>query len=456
MRNITKNKTIKMLFILIILTFLINFISAATIKTTDVDGNLKLDFAPEESVFIRGSGFSPNSLVLIEVLRPDSALNIGLTFSDNNGKIFYIYLLDGIVGTYYTRADDGTNIAETSFTDAAIWTTRTDCGNSTQNVNFYNVNETVFINGNGFSVGSYGWEIKGKPGGASCDPNIVVASGTQNINSSGSFCIGAYNISSGDCGEYQVKFGVKGDNYRITGNACTRNSTCGIKNSNLICIGNNVFNETIAPACINGSCNITNTTTFVNSCGSSTSSLLCIGNNLVNLTVIPTCDNGACFNVTNISLIQECEICEEEECINCVDNDGDGFNVTGGEFCGPIDCNDNNSNINPDANEVCDGVDNDCDDLIDEGFDKDDDGVADCFDQCPKSKSNEPVDQYGCDIFQFCKSKSCGYDCFYADWNDNEPNTKYPNDCTAVVVLRNGKEQQPVCVPTEFSDMCAG
>jgi hypothetical protein len=33
--------------------------------------------------------------------------------------------------------------------------------------------------------------------------------------------------------------------------------------------------------------------------------------------------------------------------------------------------------------EVCDGQDNDCDGSIDEGFDQDSDGVADCFDNCP-------------------------------------------------------------------------
>jgi len=42
------------------------------------------------------------------------------------------------------------------------------------------------------------------------------------------------------------------------------------------------------------------------------------------------------------------------------DRDGDGFTICGG------DCNDNNADINPDATEICDGVDNDCDGMIDE------------------------------------------------------------------------------------------
>ena len=41
-----------------------------------------------------------------------------------------------------------------------------------------------------------------------------------------------------------------------------------------------------------------------------------------------------------------------------VDADGDGFVETD-------DCDDNNADINPDAEELCDGVDNNCDDEID-------------------------------------------------------------------------------------------
>ena len=45
-----------------------------------------------------------------------------------------------------------------------------------------------------------------------------------------------------------------------------------------------------------------------------------------------------------------------------IDDDGDGYTLD-------VDCDDTNSAINPDALEILDGVDNNCDGMIDEGFD---------------------------------------------------------------------------------------
>ncbi len=106
----------------------------------------------------------------------------------------------------------------------SIWTTTSSCG-SPQNVNQYNVGETVYIHGDGFPLGDYDWAITGLPGQASTDPNIDVASsilaGSKfHVDASGQFCFDAYEIQVGDSGEYQVKFeNVKGDNLHIKGDS---------------------------------------------------------------------------------------------------------------------------------------------------------------------------------------------------------------------------------------------
>lgn len=66
--------------------------------------------------------------------------------------------------------------------------------------------------------------------------------------------------------------------------------------------------------------------------------------------------------------------CRDGRCVqlrgsaNCVDSDDDG--AFAGEGCPktPVDCDDNNANVHPDAEEKCDSLDNDCDGKIDEAF----------------------------------------------------------------------------------------
>lgn len=100
----------------------------------------------------------------------------------------------------------------------------------------------------------------------------------------------------------------------------------------------------------------------------------------------------------------------------CTDNDNDGYYAEAG--CGTlVDCNDNDDTIYPGANELCDGEDNDCDGVVDEG--------------CPTCTDNDNDGYYA--------EAGCGT---LVDCNDND-DTIYPgapeqcdekdNDCDGQV-----------------------
>jgi len=78
---------------------------------------------------------------------------------------------------------------------------------------------------------------------------------------------------------------------------------------------------------------------------------------------------------------------------DCVDDDDDSDGTADGLDCNPLD-----ASVGPLAKEVCDGKDNDCDNAVDEGYpDTDQDGVADCQDDdsdsdgAPNAADNCPL-----------------------------------------------------------------
>jgi hypothetical protein len=92
------------------------------------------------------------------------------------------------------------------------------------------------------------------------------------------------------------------------------------------------------------------------------------------------------------------------------DADDDGFDAD-------ADCDDNNADINPDAIELCDEIDNNCNDVIDEGFDSDDDGYysqAECDfgDDC--DDTDETVSPSGTEV----PYDGIDQDCSGEDWVD--------------------------------------
>ncbi len=138
-------------------------------------------------------------------------MKIHITLSQSNrgfiipmaALIIASFLILGVSATVFANGQNG-----------SIWTT--DNSDTSQDKNQYDQGDQVYIRGENLNPNTeYGYEITGLPGGASSDPNQIVASGNVQTDANGNFLIFAYVIQNDDSGEYKVSVGNKQDNYRI-------------------------------------------------------------------------------------------------------------------------------------------------------------------------------------------------------------------------------------------------
>ncbi len=98
---------------------------------------------------------------------------------------------------------------------------------------------------------------------------------------------------------------------------------------------------------------------------------------------------GDCDDQSAVSYPEATEICDgrDNDCDGRTDepfdDDQDGFVVDSPDCreaypADQLDCNDQRASFNPEAEEICDDEDNDCDGVADDGLDIDGDGVESC------------------------------------------------------------------------------
>ncbi|NJL44545.1 MAG: hypothetical protein HC945_04525, partial [Nitrosarchaeum sp.] len=98
-------------------------------------------------------------------------------------------------------------------------------------------------------------------------------------------------------------------------------------------------------------------------------------------------EEATCQGLGYLEGTPTCQACliSESGC-SCRDKDGDGYGAQGtGCALHTEDCNDQDAQVRPEAEDVCDGIDNDCDGIIDNTQDYDQDGYTLCTGDCDES-----------------------------------------------------------------------
>jgi len=148
---------------------------------------------------------------------------------------------------------------------------------------------------------------------------------------------------------------------------------------------------------------------------------------------------------------------------DCTDNDGDTYSPDGGA-CGTIDCDDTNNEIYPNAVEICNGVDDNCDGsgLLDTDTDK----IIDECDNCPDTCNSEQLDSDQDDIGDVCDNdpgcetgcgnEACEIECLSDTDYDGIPdiNDNCPNNCNIQQLDADDDWIGDVCDPEPGCEGC--
>jgi len=165
--------------------------------------------------------------------------------------------------------------------------------------------------------------------------------------------------------------------------------------------------------------------------------------------------NSFCKLVVSEILVDMCssdEICSSGSCIDkCLDNDFDGFDDCSlGEEDDDgkiLDCNDNDNSVFPNAPEICDGLDNDCDGQVDEGNGQCNVGSICSFGECTAVTCYDKFD-CGVDSFidgLFCSADGMSVEQDYLSWTCENAGT-ISSSCTPTVEPRLVTQCADSCV----------
>ncbi len=119
-------------------------------------------------------------------------------------------------------------------------------------------------------------------------------------------------------------------------------------------------------------------------------------------------DNDAEVNPDHVELCDAKDNDCDDQIDEIFDADGDGYVDANGDGCPlaydstELDCNDLIATIYPTAPELCDGNDNDCNNLIDDGLDEDRDGFLVCVNDCDDTEASVNPEEIENDPSHIC------------------------------------------------------